>query len=247
MKYLSIFLFSFLFEACLQTPDKSVYTDKSAYPNKSVYPTYQETRPDTISAAAQAVLKMNENPAREPYKPAPYKSTENNHWRYDVPMPGNTYSNTQAASLKGNDASAWLKLVHGKDINMAVLQLEDIKFFEDQSMVQEIQVQFDTAEPTIYTCAIDPLFGFLVIEPHDEFVKKIKQSHTVTIQAVIQQNVNKTEVRYETRRTSRSYYRGGRRRVRWFDEKVPVSIKRTEIKTAPQTWVFNSSGLVWKY
>jgi hypothetical protein len=78
-------------------------------------------------------------------------------------------------------------------------------------------------------------------------VKKIKSSHTVIIQAVTQENAYKSEVRYENRRTTSHYSYRGRRRTRWSNERVPVTITKTRIKPASQTWVFNSAGLVWKY
>lgn len=196
-------------------------------PDNNSSGSYLDIQPDTI--------------ARQP------EAKENNKWRYDLPMPGNTYRNTNTASLKANGVNAYLKLVNGKDINMAVLKLEDSKFYEDQSMIQEVQIQFDTTEPKMYTCSIDPLFGFLVIEPYADFIKKIKGSHTLIIQAVTQKNAYRSEVRYENHRTSRSYSYRGRRRTRWRNERVPVTITKTEIEPANQTWIFNSAGLVWKY
>lgn len=233
MKYLSSLLPLILFAACNQNPDKNPYEH------------YLYTQPDTISSATNAVIEMSQQASSDAYN-ASERQNENNKWQYDQPMPGNTYSNTRNASLKANGANAWLKLVYGKDINMAVLKLEDSKFYEDQSMVQEVQVQFDSTGPKVYTCSIDPLFGFLVIEPHEEFVKKIKRSHSVIIQAVVQKNVYRSELSYENRRSGSYSYRG-RRRTRWTNERVPVTTRKAEIKPANQTWVFNSAGLVWKY
>lgn len=235
MKYLSSLLPVILLAACNQTPDKTPYEH------------FLDTQPDTISSAANAVIEMSQQASSDAYNASQRQSNENNKWQYDLPMPGNTYSNTRNASLKANGANAYLKLVNGKDINMAVLKLEDSKFYEDQSMVQDLQIQFDTTEPKVYTCSIDPIFGFLVIEPHEEFVKKIKTSHTVIIQAVVQKNVYRSELSYENRRVSRNYSYRGRRRTRWTNERVPVTIKKAEIKPANQTWLFNSAGLVWKY
>ncbi len=42
-----------------------------------------------------------------------------------------TYRNTISASLKANDVNAYLKLVYGKDVNMAVLLKEEGRFYED--------------------------------------------------------------------------------------------------------------------
>lgn len=236
MKYLSSLLPVILLTACNQTPDKNPYEH------------YLDTQPDTISSATNAVIEMSQQASSDAYDARQHQANEkNNKWRYDLPMPGNTYSNTHTASLKAIDANAWLKLVNGKDINMAVLKLEDSKFYENQSMVQDVQIQFDSTEPKLYTCSIDPLFGFLVIEPHEEFVKKIKRSHTVIIQAVVQKNVYRSELSYENRRRSSSYSYRGRRRTRWTNERVPVTIRKEERKPTNQTWIFNSAGLVWKY
>ena len=226
MKYLSSLLPVILLAACNQTPDTTT-------PGS-----YLDIQPDTVSTATNAVIEMNHQAS----------TPENNKWRYDLPMPGNTYQNTNTASLKANDVNAYLKLVNGKDINMAVLKLEDSKFFEEQSMAQEVQIQFDTTEPRLYTCSIDPIFKFLVIEPYEDFVTKIKRSHTVIIQAVTQKNAYNSEVRYENRRTSSSYSYRGRRRIRRFsNERVPVTVTKSKIEPTNQTWIFNSAGLVWKY
>jgi hypothetical protein len=235
MKYLSSLLPVILLAACNQTPDTNTYGS------------YLDIQPDTISSATNAVIEMSEQASTDAYNAKQRQANENNKWRYDLPMPGNTYRNTNTASLKANDVNAYLKLVNGKDINMAVLKLEDSKFYENQSMVQEVQIQFDTTGPKVYTCSIDPLFGFLVIAPYEDFVKKIKGSHTVIIQAVVQKNAYRSEVRYENRRVSDRYSYRGRRRTRWSNERVPVTITKTEIKPADQTWVFNTAGLVWKY
>lgn len=235
MKYLSSLLPVILLAACNQTPDTNTHGS------------YLDIQPDTISSATNAVIEMNKQASIDAYNARQRAANENNKWRYDLPMPGNTYQNTNTASLKANDVNAYLKLVNGKDIKMAVLKLEDSKFFVDQSMKQEVQIQFDTTGPQMYTCSIDPLFGFLVIEPYEDFVKKIKGSHTVIIQAVTLKNGYSSELRWENRRTSHRSYYGGRIRTRWSNEKVPVMVKKPEINPSNQTWVFNSAGLVWKY
>jgi hypothetical protein len=238
MKYLSSLLPVIFLAACNQYPDQT--TDPSPYEK------YLATKPDSISSGVQTIIEMNDQASTDAYNARHGQSNENIKWQYDLPMPGNTYQNTNSASLKANDVNAYLKLVNGKDINMVVLKLEDSQFFEDQSMVQDVQIQFDTTEPKVYTCSIDPLFKFLVIEPYEEIVKKIKKSHSVIIQAVIQKNAYRSVVGYENRRVSTGYSYRGRRR-RWSNERVPVTITKTEIKPANQTWVFKTSGLVWKY
>jgi hypothetical protein len=235
MKYLSSLLPVILLAACNQTPDTNT-------PGS-----YLDIQPDTISPATNAVIEMSQQASTDSYNAGQREVNENNKWRYDLPMPGNTYRNTSTASLKANGVNAYLKLVNGKDINMAVLKLEDNKFYEDQSMIQEVQIQFDTTEPKMYTCSIDPIFKFLVIEPYEDFVKKIKGSHTVIIQAVTQKNAYRSEVRYKIRRTSDSYSHRGRRRTRWRNERVPVTVTKKVINPTNQTWVFNTAGLLWRY
>jgi hypothetical protein len=233
MKYLSSLLPIILLAACNQTPDKNPYVR------------YLDTQPDTISSATNAVIEMSDQASTDDYNARARERNKNNIWRYDVPMPGNTYSNTRSASLKANDAGAYLKLLNGKDINMAALLLDEERFYEGQSLQQDIKITFDSLQAEVYTCSIEPIFGFLIIEPREEFVQKLKKSHTVKIEAVSKKIVTRKEIRYPNGMSSSSYYSyssRGRRRL-----SSPTETIKTETKLTNQTWVFNSAGLVWKY
>jgi hypothetical protein len=234
MKYLSSLLPVILLAACNQSPDKNSYDH------------YLDTQPDTISSATNAVIEMSQQASIDDYDARVREKNKDNIWRYDVPMPGNTYSNTRSASLKAYDANAYLKLINGKDINMAALLLDDERFYEGKSQQQDIKVTFDSEAAIIYTCSLEPIFGFLIIDQREEFIQKLKKSHTVMIEAVSKKIVTRKEIKYANGTSASSYngYSSRRRRRRLSSRTETI---KTETKLTNQTWVFNSAGLVWKY
>jgi hypothetical protein len=219
MKYLSSLLPVILLAACNQSPDKNSYDH------------YLDTQSDTISSATNAVIEMSQQASTDSRV---REKNKDNIWRYDVPMPGNTYSNTRSASLKAYDANAYLKLVNGKDINMAALLLDDERFYEGKSQQQDIKVTFDSEAAIIYTCSLEPIFGFLIIDQREEFIQKLKKSHTVMIEAVSKKIVTRKEIRYPNGKSASSYYSSSRRRRRLSS---PTETIKTETKLTNQTWV----------
>lgn len=238
MKYLSRLLpIIFLAAACNQSSNRS--TDEKKHEP------YDTIKPDTSSSTTQTMTENSvEDPEEDKYEP--------NTWQYNIPMPGNTFRNTRSASLKANDDNACLKLIKGKDFNMAILLLPDDRFYKDESHQQDITVTFDEEEVEEYTCSIDRDFGFLIIEQRKNFVRKLKKSKTVTIEIVSEETVQRKEIRYPPGSTNT--YRStdfGRKRRKMSSSLgstvSPVETTITETKLNHQTWEFNSEGLKWKY
>jgi len=234
MKYLSSLLLLILLASCNQSADKS--TDERKFEP------YETVRPDTASTTTQTVTTNSVEESDE-------EEDETNQWQYNVPMSGNTFRNTRTASLKANDDNAYLKLIKGKDFNMAILLLTNDRFYKDESEHQEITVTFDEEEAEEYNCSIDPDFGFLIIEQRKDFVRKLKKSKTVTIEMVSEEIVQRKKISYPSVSTNPYSSSGfGRKRRKIVPLGVsPVETTITETQLNRHTWVFNSAGLVWKY